>query len=89
MSVPVLGVLIIYFGYRCHVRRTNRSISTMAIDNEKDAEKGGEPRDRNGEEVALAVRKSRDTMVYLAIGWLFLVYTCVAPNYGQLRVVRP
>ena len=49
----------------------------MATDAKKDAEKGGEPLDRDAEEVALAVRKSRDTMVYLAIGWLFLVYTYV------------
>ena len=77
MSVPVLGVLIIYCGYRCHLRRTQQSISSMATDAKKDAEKGGEPLDMDGEEVALAVRKSRDTMVYLAIGWLFLVYTCV------------
>ena len=77
MGVPVLGILVVYFGYRCCLWRTHQSISTAATDEAKDAEKRGEPLDRDGEVLALADRRSRDTVVYLAIGWLFLVYTCV------------
>ena len=82
MSVPVLGILIIYLGYRCH-RRTYQSISAVTIDTEKDEEKGGDSLVRDAEEVALASRKSRDVVIYLAIGWLFLVYTCVCPTYDR------
>jgi hypothetical protein len=55
----------------------------MGTDTEQDAEKGGKPLHIDVQEAALAARKSRDVVVYLTIGWLFLVYTCVSRTYGH------
>ena len=76
MSVPMLGVLLIYLGYQCRLRHMHRSIDAMTTDAGTDAEKGGQVLDKYGNELALADRKYRDSMVYFSIGWLFLVYTC-------------
>jgi hypothetical protein len=43
--------------------------------NEKDAEQGATQLENQGEQYALILRKTRDQVVWLSIGWFFLVYT--------------
>jgi hypothetical protein len=43
--------------------------------NEKDAEQGETPLEIQEEQYALVLRKTRDQVVWLSIGWFFLVYT--------------
>ena len=73
MIVPALGLLVIYISYRFRLRYVRRSMETNL--NEKDAEQGETRLENQEEQYALALRKTRDQMVWLSIGWFFLVYT--------------
>jgi hypothetical protein len=71
-QVPVVGLLFIlacYWGRLACVRTHDAEAEAT------DTEQGGAPGRREGEQYALTARKTRDMAVYLAIGWLFLVYT--------------
>lgn len=71
MVIPAVGLGLIFVYYRIrqwYIRRPD-----VANRDENDAEKG-----RSGgavEKIDTEQRRLRDTTVWIAIGWLFLVYT--------------
>ena len=75
VSVPVIGLLLILL---CHCGRlwwARRSMANATDAAEKDTEQGQASGSDDDEQYALTTSKLRNWAVWLAIGWLFLVYT--------------
>jgi hypothetical protein len=83
MTIPAVGVLLIFVLYRgwlWHIQR-----SATAAESIEDAETGALHTDKAGgleDADAMAARRTRDLCVWLAIGWLFLV-RCIWPCIQQ------
>ena len=75
VSVPAIGLLLILLCHRGRLWLVRRSIANATDAAEKDTEQGQAPGSDDDEQYALATSKMRDWAVWLAIGWLFLVYT--------------
>ena len=73
MTVPAVGLLLIYIFYRARLWRIERS--GAATEDDPDAEKGALHKQTNSLEDAdaMAARQARDLCIWLAIGWLFMV----------------
>ena len=85
MTIPAVGVLLIFVLYRGWLWRIQRSAT--ATEGNEDAETGALQTDKAGgleDADAMAARLASDLCVWLAIGWLFLVRCirlCIQQNY--------
>ena len=75
VSVPVIGLLLIFMCYCGRLWWARRSMANATDAVEKDTEQGQASGSDEDEQYALTTSKMRDWAVWLAIGWLFLVYT--------------
>jgi hypothetical protein len=71
VAVPAVGLLLIYLCYRGWLSFINQKMAKAVGAAETDAELAQQP--EKGDE--MEAREARDRAVWLAIGWLFLVYT--------------
>jgi hypothetical protein len=74
VTVPAVGLLLIYLCYRGWLSFINQKMAKTVSATETDAEQAQQP-GKIDEIDALVPREARDRAVWLAIGWLFLVYT--------------
>ena len=70
VTVPAMGLVFLYVCYRARLSYLSHKMPDAS---DEDAEQGISGVDDEG--YALAARETRDRAVWLAIGWLFLVYT--------------
>ena len=75
MSAPLVGLLFIFVCYRGRLWFIRCSSSTSTTTMKKDAGNDQQAYDDDDERYKAVGRKTRDLAVWLAIGWLFLVYT--------------
>jgi hypothetical protein len=83
VCVPVVGLLLIYLCYRirlcCIQKRVDHPFTDVKdVDTEK-----GDHLAQVSEEFATGQRRTRDICIWLAIGWLFILYTVRAAR-GRL-----
>ena len=74
VTVPAVGLLLIYLCYRGWLSFIVWKSAKATQTTEKDAEQGHQS-NPDDEAHTLVVREARNRAVWLAIGWLFLVYT--------------
>jgi hypothetical protein len=75
VTVPAVGLLLNYLYYRGWLSFIIQKISKTEGATETDAEQAHHKPEKRNEMYALVAREARDRAVWLAIGWLFLVYT--------------
>ena len=74
-SAPVFGLLVIFVCYRGRLWYIHGSSANTSDTIQDDAEQGEIPHGDDDEQHQAVVRRTRDWAVWLAIGWLFLIYT--------------
>ena len=77
VSVPAMGLLLIFMCYHGRLWWVRRSIANATNTADETDTEQGQKQDGSDDDnlYALATSKLRDWAVWLAIGWLFLVYT--------------
>ena len=70
MTVPAAGLFFIYLFYRARLWSTKAPEPAAKTDDDGEAGMSSGPAEPN-----MAARRHRDLGVWIAIGWLFLVYT--------------
>ena len=93
MTIPSVGLLLIIAFY--HIRLWKIRLSAVVSEGGTDTEQG--PLQKQGDSLedtdVAAVRSNRDLCVWLAIGWLFMVYTILCrttfQSFACMDIVRP
>jgi hypothetical protein len=76
MAVPAVGLLLLFAFYRARLWWTRRSSASTDAEN-------GEPTDTAGEKDTTDMKRARDQAVWLATGWLYMVYVILCRTTFQ------